>query len=219
MTPDPPWSRGSLEQRWEGYFVASDRPVLRNKLGFVDADLLRDAENDFVEFRLAELREDPTLVERTYDLTHLCALHRQLFQDVYEWAGEMRTVGLAKGGGESFMPPFEIEIPMTHVAKRLEVSRLLRDIVDEEIVGELAYLYDYVNFAHPFREGNGRAQREFFAQLLAESDRGIDWARVSTHDLQAACHLARNSGDLAPLMALIGGALNSAPVYPPRTEN
>jgi cell filamentation protein len=80
--------------------------LLRNKVGATTVVQLWAAENDLVEYRLAELRERPWLVSRTYDLAHLKALHRQLFQDVYEWAGELRTVGLAKGEDTSFMPPF-----------------------------------------------------------------------------------------------------------------
>ena len=69
--------------------------MLRNLLGVEDSQGLADAENDFVEFRIAELREQPARVKHTFDLAHLQALHRQLFQDVYEWAGDLRTVGLA----------------------------------------------------------------------------------------------------------------------------
>ena len=55
----------------------------------------------------------------------------------------------------------------------------------------MTYLYDYLNFAHPFREGNGRTQREFFTQLLAESGNGLDWSKVDMDGLHFACHIAR----------------------------
>jgi cell filamentation protein len=68
---------------------------LRNRVGAQTLDELRDAENDLVEARVIELRETPDLVgERTYDLAYLGAIHRQLFQDVYTWAGDLRTVGI-----------------------------------------------------------------------------------------------------------------------------
>ena len=57
-------------------------------------------------------------------------------------------------------------------ADRIAAPDQLRTTAQESLVDELAYLYDYLNFAHPFREGNGRTQREFFAQLVAESDHG-----------------------------------------------
>lgn len=184
--------------------------MLRNKVGARTVEELGAAENDLLEYRLAELRERPGLVARTYDRAHLKALHRQLFQDVYEWAGELRTVGLAKGEGEdtSFMPPFEIERPVAHVAARIAETDRLRHVEPEGLVAEVTYLYDYLNFAHPFREGNGRTQREFFVQLLEETGRRMAWERVETDQLHEACHVARTAGDIGPLSEVIGTVLS-----------
>lgn len=141
------------------------------------AEDLRDAENDLVEVRLIELREAPGLLgERNYDLGFLQAIHRHLFQDVYEWAGDLRTGGIEKGR-ESFSPPADISRPMAHVAHRLVELRRLSIVPRPKLSRELAYLYDYVNFAHPFREGNGRATREFFDLLLAETGGRLGLAR------------------------------------------
>lgn len=203
MTALRPWETGSPETRWNGYFIESGSEVLRNLLGVEDSQVLADAENDLVEFRTAELREQPDRVRRTFDLLHLQALHRQLFQDVYEWAGDLRTVGLAKGGGESFAPPDDLWRPVDHVVQRIRESDYLRGLAEDRIAYEVAYLYDYLNFAHPFREGNGRTQREFFGQLLAESKRSFDWQLIEMSQLHNACHVARNDGDLEPLAEVV----------------
>lgn len=213
MTDLRSWESGDHEARWNGYFIEPGAAVLRNLLGIEDAQILADAENDLVEYRIAELREQPGLVQRTFDLTHLQALHEQLFQDVYEWAGELRTVGLAKGGGESFIPPGNIWMPVEHVAQRILEFDFLRSAVDDQVAHEVAYLYDYLNYAHPFREGNGRTQREFFEQLLAESGRSLNWQFIDMSQLHDACHVARNDDDLKPLTSviravLVGGARN-----------
>lgn len=203
---DPwPWEVGDHQARWDGYLIGPDSEVLRNKVGATTAEQLRAAENDLLEYRLAELRERPGLVARTYDLAHLKALHRQLFQDVYDWAGEVRTVGLGKGDGDdiSFMPPFEIERPVAHVAARIYETDRLRSVEPNELVAEVTYLYDYLNFAHPFREGNGRTQREFFAQLLGETGRRMAWERIEMERLHHACHIARTVGDTEPLSLVI----------------
>lgn len=215
MTQPHPWEVGDHDARWLGYLVAPDSGVLRNKIGASTAKELRGAENDLLEFRAAELRSRPSLVARTYDLSHLKALHFHLFQDVYEWAGELRTVGIAKGEGDdtSFIPPLEIDRPVAHVTTRIVESDRLRRLPEGSIIAEITYLYDYLNFAHPFREGNGRTQREFFAQLLAESGRGLSWARVELDDLHSACHLARTTGDTSELRGVIALALNDEPVY------
>lgn len=211
----PPWQVGDHEDRWNGYLIAEGSDVLRNKVGATTADELRDAENDLVEVRLTELRARPVLVSRTYDLAHIQRLHFQLFQDVFEWAGELRTVGIAKGAGEdtSFMPPLQIERPVVHVAERIAETDRLRSVTPEALVDKIAYLYDYLNFAHPFREGNGRTQREFFAQLLAESGHGLDWDRVAMTDLHEACHRARTEADLTELAAIFERILTDEPRY------
>lgn len=195
------WQVADHQERWDGYLIEPGSGVLRNKVGARTAEDLRDAENDLVEYRLAELRERPQLVVRAYDADHLKALHLQLFQDVYEWAGEYRTVGLTKGEGEdtSFIPPLEIGMPIAHVTQRIADSDRLRRTAEEDLVGEVTYLYDYLNFAHPFREGNGRTQREFFVELLDETGRTMSWERVTMEELHRACHVARAAGDTSLL--------------------
>lgn len=209
-----PWAEGTHDERWNGYFIEPGSDVLRNNVGATTSAQLRDAENDLVEARLLELRADTTILKRTYDLPHLLELHRHLFQDVYEWAGEVRTVGLSKGGGDSFVPPLSIEQPVAHVAVKIAESDLLRAVPPKDLPRQIAYLYDYLNYAHPFREGNGRAQRVFFDQLAAESDHGLSWHVVDKTELHDACHSARNSDDLAPMLTLFNRIVNDRPVYP-----
>lgn len=215
MSDPRPWEVGDHESRWLGYLIAPDSSVFRNKVGATTAEDLHIAENDLVEARVVELRSQPGLVKRTYDLAHLRRLHLQLFQDVYEWAGDGRTVGIAKGDGEesSFIPPLDIERPVAHVASRIAESDLLRGLSGVALIDEVTYLYDYLNFAHPFREGNGRTQREFFAQLLAESGHGLAWTNVEMGELHSACHVARTEIDVAPLRAIISDVLTDDPVY------
>ena len=132
---------------------------MRNRVGARTLDELRDAENDLVEARVIELRETPDLLgDRTYDLVYLRAIHRQLFQDVYTWAGDLRTVGIEKDD-ESFCPPGSISQPMDHVAAEIHRLKRLRAVPEADLAQIVAYLYDYTNFAHPFREGNGRSTR------------------------------------------------------------
>lgn len=69
--------------------------VLKNKAGITDQDLLDEYEGDFTAIRLLELTQDP--VEGFFDLAHLCKIHQYLFQDVYDWAGEVRSVDIIRG--------------------------------------------------------------------------------------------------------------------------
>lgn len=207
-----PWDAGSHERNWAGYFIPGTT-VLRNRLGIATAEALGNAENDLVEARLIELRESPALLgDRNYDLTFFQNVHRHLFQDVYEWAGELRTVGIEKGR-ESFCPPRSISLPMAHVAQRVSELNRLAGVARPHLPSAVAYLYDYVNFAHPFREGNGRATREFFDLLLSETGAGLDWQETDLVELHDACHTARSAGDLAPMEKLFGRIIDSDPAY------
>ncbi|MEE6140270.1 Fic/DOC family protein [Mycobacterium sp. 050128] len=207
-----PWDTGDLEQNWRGYFIPGTN-VLRNRVGAQTMEALRDAENDLVEARVIELREAPEILgDRTYDLSYLRAIHRQLFQDVYVWAGDLRTVGIEKGG-ESFCPPGSISQPMTHVAAEVHRLDRLRDVPEAELARTVAYLYDYTNFAHPFREGNGRSTREFFDLLLSERGAGLDWQKTDLTELHSACHAARAESDLAGLTAMFARILDADPAY------
>ena len=207
-----PWDTGDLERNWLGYFIPGTR-VLRNRVGAKTFNELQNAENDLVETRLIELREKPGLLgDRSYDLRFIRAIHRQLFQDVYDWAGDFPTVGIEKGD-ESFCPPANIPQPMDHVAAEIHRLDRLKAVSEEGLSGTVAYLYDYANFAHPFRDGNGRATREFFDFLLAERGSGLDWEKTDSSELHGACHAARAGSDLSGLTAMFAKILDVDPAY------
>lgn len=202
-----PWDTGDFDEDWRGYFIPGTH-VLRNRVGAETVEALRDAENDLVEARVIELREAPELLgERTYDLTYLQAVHRHLFQDVYLWA-----VGIEKGG-ESFCPPGNIAQAMNHVGDEIRERQRLKTVGVEDLPRTVAYLYDYVNFAHPFREGNGRATREFFDLLLSERGAGLDWRKTDSEELHSACHAARAEADLTALTVMFEKILDTEPAY------
>ncbi|WP_282777520.1 MULTISPECIES: Fic/DOC family protein [unclassified Nocardia] len=207
-----PWDVGDLERNWQGYFIPGTN-VLRNRVGARTLEALQDAENDLVEARVIELREAPDLLgDRSYDLAYLKAIHRQLFQDVYIWAGHVRTVGIEKGS-ESFCPPSSIIQPMEHVASEIYLLKQLKAVPEADLARRIAYLYDYTNFAHPFREGNGRATREFFNLLLSERGAGLDWNKTDLAELHGACHAARAESDLTGLIAMFAKILDAEPAY------
>lgn len=207
-----PWNTGDLETDWQGYFIPGT-DVLRNRVGADTIEALSDAENDLVEARIIELRESPGLLgDRTYDLTFLQAIHRQLFQDVYLWAGDVRTVGTEKGN-QSFCPPGNIHQAMDHVAFEIYECTQLATVSEVGLARKIAYLYDYANSAHPFREGNGRATREFFDLLLSERGAGLDWQKTDDDELHGACHTARAESDRSGLIEMFTKILDDEPAY------
>jgi cell filamentation protein len=101
---------------WNDYFWEPGGGVLRNRLGITDRALLRAAEYSAVALRLAELAEGPANVPHTFDADHICAIHRYLFQDLYEWAGEYRTVDMGRRDSPDFAPLETIDGELQHAA-------------------------------------------------------------------------------------------------------
>lgn len=172
--------------------------VLRNRLAIEDAAVLHQ-----VEARVA-LRRDAELIVSaepgSFDLAHLCRIHARLFGDVYEWAGCVRTVAIDKG--IPFAPPEHIVEYMDELFVRLRTEDHLRALTREAFVDRLAHYLAEINAVHPFREGNGRAQRAFCRQLAAEAGWAADWALASAEDNVYASVRAM-VGDLEALRAML----------------
>lgn len=175
--------------------------VLRNRLGLHTAEGLARAEYAYTLRRRLELEKHP--VDGSFDLAHLCEIHRRLFQDVFEWAGEVRTVNIAKAQTH-FLPADRIATGAAHAFGELHASRLLHsDIDDETFLNDLSRLLDDVNYLHPFREGNGRVQRAFLDQVASCSGRILTWRNVTDREnTQASAHSARTA-DLSPLREVL----------------
>ena len=110
-------------------------------------------------------------------------------------------------------PAYCVRQPLDHVAAEIHRLDQLRQVPSKDLVRTVAYLYDYVNFAHPFREGNGRSTREFFDLLLAESGAGLDWEKTDSAELHGACHAARARSDLSGLVVMFGRIIDAEPAY------
>ncbi len=172
--------------------------VLRNRLGITDPERLAAAE---AGLSLAAISELGTRVQPGgYDLLHLQAFHEEIFGDIYAWAGQIRTISIAKT--DPFCLPQHIESYAAEVFTALAKERHLRGLPREAFVGRLTHYYAEVNAVHPFREGNGRAQRAFFHQLCRQSGWPIDWSGLD-EERNSAASAAALRGDNSPLHALI----------------
>jgi cell filamentation protein len=172
--------------------------VLRNRLGIVDADELTQVESDLTVVQMVEL-ERRHLLGR-YDLPHLQEFHRFLFGDIYDWAGELRTVTIAKA--DLFCLPENIASLSQEVFRALNRDDFLRGRERVEFVEGLAEHLANVNAIHPFREGNGRTQRVFFGQLARDAGYRIDWSTMAP-EANLAASQASIRGDDAPLRAML----------------
>ncbi|MER5266840.1 Fic family protein [Actinosynnema sp. NPDC002837] len=165
--------------------------VLRNNLGLTDP-----IECDFAETRLSTMRVEQLALAPLpglYDLAHLRAFHRRIFGDFYPWAGELRRVNIGKSS--LFAAWRQIEPYAIGVFDDLKKERYLRGLPREAFLDRFTHYFAEVNAVHPFREGNGRAQRAFFRQLAREAG----W-RVAVHTLDrvaftAACEQSLTSSN------------------------
>ncbi len=182
----------------EDPYVYPGTSVLRNHDGVRDAQLLAQREHDASNLRLLQLQGNP--LPGRYDLAHLQALHRHIFGDIYPWAGEIRTVALAKG--DLFALPQHIKPYLSSILDQLPAEDYLRDMPREQLAHRLAYYLAEINSVHPFREGNGRAQRAFVGQLAYQADHFIAWDRLDPQRNIDASRQAHH-GNEQPLRAVL----------------
>jgi cell filamentation protein len=177
--------------------------VLRNRLGTTDPDYLDKQERALVALRMR--RDVP---RGAFDLQHLRAIHRHLFQDVYDWAGELRTVEISKGRQQFQFRKF-IETGMADVHGRLQRSRFLKGRTAAAFAAQGAVILGDINYIHPFREGNGRTQLQYLKQLAQGAGHTLDLTRINGPDWIAAS-VASHAADYQPMAAIIAGALKPA---------
>lgn len=185
----------------EDYFWPGTQ-VLRNHLGIRDQPELERAERLLTAGRIAELRLDP--VHGGFDLAHLQAIHRRVFGDVYRWAGQLREVTLSKGGSLFCQPQF-LRSAAEDVFTRLYQQDLLRGLDREGFAAAAAELWGDVNALHPFREGNGRTQRVFLADLGAQAGHPLVWP-AGQERANVVASQAAMAGDTTGLQRLIAAA-------------
>src|SRR3981189_1993025 len=131
--------------------------TLKNKLGFTDPQQLATAEADFTAFRLAELRIAP--IRGGFDSVHLQEIHHHVYQDLYDWAGELRRVDAGNRSAS------EVATSLNAVFERLGRENHLRGRSAEEWLHSASvYIYD-LGTIQPFLTGNEVALREFADEL------------------------------------------------------
>lgn len=179
--------------------------VLENKLGLTDsAELAREEERiskkkavNLFDFAILKLLSDGTYKT-------LAAIHKYLFEDIYDFAGELRTVNLAKGNFR-FAPLMHLETALENIDK-----------MPQSNFDEIVEKYVEMNIAHPFREGNGRSTRIWLDHILKnEIGKVVDWSKVDKEDYLLA--MERSPIKDVEIKVLLKGALtdeiNSREIY------
>jgi fido (protein-threonine AMPylation protein) len=173
--------------------------VLKNRLGITDEATLEQTEAALVAARSYELSRTP--LKGRFDLAHLQAIHRYLFGDVYEWAGQLRTIDISKGENR-FAHHAHIARAAAPIFKQLAQEKHLASLAPAPFSARAAHYLGEVNALHPFREGNGRAQREFISHLANVNGYYVAWENVKRDELLRAS-IESFTGDTSKLAALI----------------
>lgn len=191
-------------------YVYPGTSVLRNALDIRDPERLRAVEADLTALRAQRLAEHG--LPGRYDLAHLRAFHRALFEGLYDWAGELRTVAIAKT--DLFCLPQHLERYGAAIFNRLARARYLTGRDRQAFVEGLAEFLGDVNALHPFREGNGRAQRAFVGQLARDAGYDLHWERADpARNVEAS--IASMRGDPRALHELLHDITEPRPAGAP----
>lgn len=150
-----------------------------NKLGIQDAEELKKAEREITSLRLANARVYK--IRGQFDLQHLKDIHKYIFQDVYDWAGEIRWVNIAKGNMFCNYP--FIEANAESLFTKLKKEKYLKETPEQDMPIRLAYYLSEINVIHPFREGNGRSQRLWIEYLAEENGYSVDFSEVTAEEM------------------------------------
>ncbi|GGC17984.1 Fic/DOC family protein [Cellulomonas carbonis] len=185
--------------------------LLANLVGARTKVDLDDAEADLSFARLVQLMHRPPRIDDDV-LGGLRMIHRRLFQDVYAWAGQVRTVDIRKNveGAEFFLPVSVIERAAGFAADELRRDRMLQGMARDRFIERLAHHYDQVNYLHPFREGNGRTQRVFWNLVAEQAGWRLDWRGVQGRVNDAACRAASERRDFGPLHVMFDRVVSVA---------
>lgn len=160
-----------------------DTTVLINRFGLRTQGELDAVEAALVTAKATQWEDMPQC--STFDFEHYRVIHKYLFGELYDWAGEARTINISKKGTQ-FCPADEIPRVSKAIFRRLAERHFFRELPKERFVEELVDFYQRTNELHPFREGNGRTQRVFLTQLAWQAGYKLDFACVDRDELMIA---------------------------------
>ena len=155
---------------------------LVNKIGIRDEKKLSEIEAQITFAKAVMLEETP--IDDDFGFEHFKKIHEFLLCDLYEWAGQVRTVDISKKRTK-FLDAASIERIATKCFSKVK-DGYFENLSFDEFVKRIAEFYNDVNYIHPFREGNGRTQRIYFTQLIRHYGYDINFADVDTDELMIA---------------------------------
>ena len=179
--------------------------ILRNLQDVTDADVLLFVESAAVTKRLQQLYENPIRIK---GIESLLEIHKHLFQDIYVWAGKKRIVEISKDG-KQFFPTTHFDNAYRYINALIADFKKIPKDNKKHLAEKLAEILDNVNYLHPFREGNGRAQREFLRLLALEKELNLNLNPPNNKSVYERYMKGTIESDLATLTELIFELINT----------
>lgn len=171
----------SINALTDDYYEGTN--CLVNKFNIQNEEQLAKIEASITLAKTAELERKA--ISTSFDFDHYKQIHKYLFEDLYDWAGEVRTVDISKKG-TSFTNVENIELVANACFDRLKNLNYFKNLEFVEFIDNIVDFYCSTNMLHPFREGNGRAQRIFIAQLIRFCGYDINFSEIDTDELMLA---------------------------------
>lgn len=179
--------------------------ILRNLPGYTNQEKLDRFEAAEAAAALVRLQADP--VRGEFDIAHLKEIHSRIFEYVYPWAGELRQVNMSRSASYPFAMVQFMENSLNRTFAELAAEGHLRGLDADAFASRAAYYLGELNSIHPFREGNGRTQREFIRELAVEAGYRINWIRVTREQMYDASVESHNLGRNKAFAALLASAI------------
>jgi cell filamentation protein len=182
--------------------------ILKNLPGFTDPSQLDSFERVEAAEEIFDLQKYP--VDGSFDSVHLKQIHFRILQNIYPWAGEFRQVNIRRSASFFFALVQFMETNLKDTLAKLAAENHLKGLDAAAFSSRSAYYLGELNAIHPFREGNGRTQREFIRELAADAGHCLNWNRVTHQQMYDASIESHNLGNNAAFALLILSAIEPA---------
>jgi cell filamentation protein len=197
---------GGIDYEGDDFYCYPSTQVLVNQFNIRDYDKLHRIERDYSAAKIALLSANP--LKGVLDLKYLQKIHRFIFSDIYTWAGRIRGGQFFFKGNTEFVRAPMIYTYADDLFGKLRNERWLRGLPRETFIHRLAYFMAEINTLHPFREGNGRTQRVFFAELARRARYEINFGDA-TPDALLDADMAAYEKEYGPMIRLLDEKLVS----------
>jgi len=191
--------------------------ILANVRGITSRASLERLERVKAAAALIRLKMEP--VRGGFDVFHYQEIHRRIFKDIYPWAGEFRHVNMSRQASHPFVTVLQMEAKLEKILDKLALDGHLKGLEMDDFAAKAGVLLGELNSVHPFRDGNGRVQREFVRELAEEAGHRINWNRISRAQMYEASDDNHNLARVTGLIEVVWSAIEQAPVATQPMQN